>query len=252
MQTRIGFVGTGFIADRHLAVLLGFEDALVVAAADPQEDRARSFAERCGATAYAIRGDARARAARRALRLRPAVRARRSRAAAIEHGLPFFVEKPLAADLATAERIAAAVAARGLVTAVGYHWRYLDIVERAQELLARAPPRLALGYWLDSTPPPPWWARQRCRAARWSSRRRTSSTWRGYLVGEVDPSTPGGRLETRRVPGADIDDVSRRDAAASRGRHRHDSPRPASCAGRTASACTCSARAWPSSCPSSS
>lgn len=77
----------------------------------------------------------------------------------IEQKLPFFIEKPLATDLATAEGIAAGVATTGLVTAVGYHWRYLDTTERAQELLSN-PARLALGYWLDFTPPPAWWARR--------------------------------------------------------------------------------------------
>ena len=34
-QTRIGFIGAGIIANRHLGNLLGFPDVAVVALADP-------------------------------------------------------------------------------------------------------------------------------------------------------------------------------------------------------------------------
>jgi predicted dehydrogenase len=72
-------------------------------------------------------------------------------------GLPFFVEKPLAADLATAERVAEAVAAAGVPTATGYHWRHLDTVAHAREVLATSPPRLVTVTWQDKVPPPAWW-----------------------------------------------------------------------------------------------
>jgi myo-inositol 2-dehydrogenase/D-chiro-inositol 1-dehydrogenase len=78
----------------------------------------------------------------------------------LEAGSALFVEKPLAADLPAAEEIAQAVRDRGAVTATGYHWRYLEGVERARELLAQTPARLALASWLDRVPPPAWWARR--------------------------------------------------------------------------------------------
>ncbi|MEO3871778.1 Gfo/Idh/MocA family oxidoreductase [Nonomuraea sp. B12E4] len=42
-------------------------------------------------------------------------------------------------------------------SAVGHHWRYLDIATRARDLLAGRPVRLALGHWLDKVPPVAWW-----------------------------------------------------------------------------------------------
>src|SRR5690606_37493607 len=80
--------------------------------------------------------------------------------AAIERQLPFFVEKPLATNWSLVQQIIDGIAAQELTTAVGYHWRYLDTTEEVQELLSHKPARLALGYWLDSTPPPSWWIRQ--------------------------------------------------------------------------------------------
>ena len=51
-RVRVACVGTGFIAGRHLSALASFPDVEVVAVADPDLDRARAAAGRCGARAY--------------------------------------------------------------------------------------------------------------------------------------------------------------------------------------------------------
>jgi len=63
----------------------------------------------------------------------------------------------LAMDLSIARTVADQVAASGLTTAVGYHWRHLNVVQRAADLLADAPAQLVTGYWLDKTPGVSWW-----------------------------------------------------------------------------------------------
>jgi predicted dehydrogenase len=80
--------------------------------------------------------------------------------AVIDAGLPMFVEKPVAIDRETAATVAARLAARPVLTCTGYHWRWLDIFDRAAELLADRPPRLVQCLWLDKVPPPPWWPRR--------------------------------------------------------------------------------------------
>jgi predicted dehydrogenase len=80
--------------------------------------------------------------------------------ALLRAGLPLFVEKPLAADVRVAEQVAEAVAATGLPTATGYHWRHLDTLERARSALAGTPVRLVGARWWGTTPPPAWWSRQ--------------------------------------------------------------------------------------------
>ena len=69
-----------------------------------------------------------------------------------------FIEKPLALDLPTAERIAAAASKAGVVTAVGHHWRYSPAVDLVRDLLAGRPVRLVVGSWIDRVPPVPWWS----------------------------------------------------------------------------------------------
>jgi len=129
--------------------------------------------------------------------------------AVLAHGLPFFVEKPLAADLKTAEQIASDVATRGLVTGVGYHWRYLDVVEWAQALLARNPARLATGYWLDSTPPPAWWTQEALSGGQMVEQTTHIFDLARLLVGEaMSVYAVASRTDRPSFPQADICDVS--------------------------------------------
>ena len=160
-RVRIGFIGVGGIAQRHLGVLEQFEDVELAAFADPAQDRATAAAERFGSRSYADYNDMLAVEALDAVYICvPPFAHGAPERAVIAKGIPFFVEKPLALDLPTAEAIAEAVSAKGLITGVGYHWRYLDTVDEAKARLADNPAQLLSGYWLDSTPPPRWWWRQ--------------------------------------------------------------------------------------------
>ena len=209
-QVRVGLIGAGFIGGRHLGNLLGFDDVRVVAVADAQLERAREAAARCDARAYADYAEMLDRERLDALYLCvPPFAHGAPEAAAIERGLPFFVEKPLATDLETAETIARGVRERGLVTATGYHWRYLDITERAQALLRERPARLALGYWLDFTPPPPWWTKEALSGGQLVEQTTHIFDLARLLVGEVTGvSAIAARTERAAYPEADIADVS--------------------------------------------
>lgn len=209
-QIRVGFIGAGGIAGRHLGNLLGFADVRVVALADLALDRAREAAARCDARAYADYAEMLDREALDALYICvPPFAHGAPELAALARGLPFFVEKPLSVDPAVAEEIARGVAARALTTAVGYHWRYLDTVAEAQERLASAPARLALGYWLDGTPPPGWWIREGQSGGQMVEQTTHIFDLARYLVGPVDEvQAVGARLARPEYPDADVDDVS--------------------------------------------
>ena len=160
-QVRLGFIGAGGIAQRHFGQLEAFPDVRIVAIADTELARAEEAAGRFGARAFpghramldAVELDA-------VFICVPPFAHGAPERDCVERGLPIFVEKPVALDLATAEDIAAAIERKGLVSAVGYHWRYLDTVDEARALLADNPAQLVSGYWLDSTPPPRWWWKQ--------------------------------------------------------------------------------------------
>ena len=208
--TRIGFIGAGGIAQRHFGVLEQFDDVQIVGIADVDEARAQDAAARFGARAFA---DAEAMLAAVELDalyicVPPFAHGAPERAA-LTAGLPFFVEKPVALDLATAEAIAAEVDAQGLVTAVGYHWRYLDTVDEVRGLLAGNPARLMSGYWLDSTPPPQWWWHQDQSGGQMLEQTTHLLDLARYLGGPVSRVYGmAGHTERPEFPGLDVPTVS--------------------------------------------
>jgi predicted dehydrogenase len=206
-QTTIGVIGAGYIAGRHVATLSAVPDTAVVAVCDPQRDRATSLAARCGARAYA---DYEAMLAETPVDavyvcVPPAAHGSPERAA-LRRGLPIFVEKPLAADLATAEQLAAEVATAGVPTATGYHWRYLDTIELLGDLLADRPPAMLIGSWLDRTPGTPWWSRRAASGGQLVEQATHLFDLARLLAGEVDTVSAAG---ARMPAGAgDIDHVA--------------------------------------------
>ncbi len=159
-QLRIGVVGAGSVAARHVASLQRLPGVHISGVVDTDSDRARELADSAG------------RGARTYVSVEAMVESGGLDAAYIcvppfahgpaEHVLldarvPFFVEKPVALAVNTAEEIAAAVRATGLITSTGYHWRYYDTVEQAGRICARHLVGLAVASWLDKVPPPTWW-----------------------------------------------------------------------------------------------
>jgi predicted dehydrogenase/glycosyltransferase involved in cell wall biosynthesis len=205
-RTRIGFIGAGGIANRHFGVLEQFDDVAIVAVADVDMARATEAAARFGARAF---DDASAMLAAVDLDalyicVPPFAHGEPERLA-IDHKLPFFVEKPVALDLGTAEDVAASVDRLGLVTAVGYHWRYLDTVDEVKALLSATPARLLSGYWLDSTPPPRWWWKKDASGGQMLEQTTHLVDLARYLVGDVvRVYGQSGHIDRAAFPGLDV------------------------------------------------
>ena len=208
--TRIGFIGAGGIAQRHFGVLEQFDDVEIVAIADVEIARAEVAAARFGARAFDDASAMLGAVALDALYICvPPFAHGAPEEAAIDAGLPFFVEKPVALDLVTAEAIAARVETTGLVTAVGYHWRYLDTVDEVRDILAHTPARLMSGYWLDSTPPPVWWWREDRSGGQMVEQTTHLLDLARYLGGEATRVFGlAGRTERPEFPGLDVPTVS--------------------------------------------
>jgi predicted dehydrogenase len=160
-KVRIGMVGAGAVAARHVRTLLAMDGVEVAAVADPALERAGALAAEAGAAVHpnhmelleAERLDA-------VYICVPPFAHGPPELAVLDAGLPMFVEKPVAIDQETATTIAVRLAERPVLTCTGYHWRWLDIFDRAAGLLADRPARLVQCSWLDKVPPPPWWLRR--------------------------------------------------------------------------------------------
>jgi predicted dehydrogenase len=200
MSARIAMIGAGAVAARHVRVLSGL-GARVVGVADPVPAAAGRLAADCGAAAYP-HADALldAETVDAAYVCVPPFAHGAPERAVLARRLPLFVEKPLAADRATAAELVPLVRATGVVTGTGYHWRCLDTVQKATELLAAAPARLVTGAWLDTVPPPPWWPRRDRSGGQVVEQLTHVLDLARVLVGEVDavwgaasraPDSPG-------------------------------------------------------------
>lgn len=187
MALHVGFIGTGGIAQTHLRHLQQLEGVAVVAACDLVRERAEAAVRPWGGRAYTDHREMLARERLDALFIcLPPFAHTDQELLAVEKGIPFFVEKPLEVGTAYAEQVAAAVQARGLLAAVGYHWRYMDGVERAQEILASRPAHMALGYWLGGMPGVAWWRVQDQSGGQMIEQTTHIVDLARYLVGEVE------------------------------------------------------------------
>ena len=205
-RLRVACIGSGFIAGRHLSALARFPDVEIVAVADAVPERAQRMASLYGGRPYEDGMELLESEELDALWLCvPPFAHGPYEASAIDRRLPFFVEKPLGLDVATAVGLAERVRAQGLLTAVGYHWRYLEVVERAAERLRGAPPRLVTGHWLDKTPAAPWWCRRRLSGGQTLEQATHVFDVLRVLVGEVETVQAVEATTSREAfPDADI------------------------------------------------
>ncbi|MFI0422226.1 Gfo/Idh/MocA family protein [Spongiactinospora sp. 9N601] len=215
-RIRIGIVGAGNVAARHAAVLSSFPDVEIAGIADTVLDKARVLAGEYGVPAYSGHEALLAADSLDAVYVCvPPFAHGTPELDALSLGLPLFVEKPLALDAATAEKIAAEAARRGVPTAVGHHWRYLDVLDRARALLDGRPVRLALAHWLDKIPPVGWWPHRAMSGGQVLEQAIHVLDLARTLVGEVG--------EVHAVPSAATDgqegDVDRATAAVLRFRN---------------------------------
>src|SRR5439155_537865 len=148
---RVAIVGTGGVARRHLGVLRQIENIQLVGHLSNDSTRAAGQADEWGGRGFTRLPDLVNSTQPEAVWV--CVTPERHGALELEliaRDIPFFVEKPLAVDVATAEAVARALAeAGGPVVAVGYKFRALDTLPRTRELLQETPARMVLAMWHD-------------------------------------------------------------------------------------------------------
>ncbi|MEU5962568.1 Gfo/Idh/MocA family oxidoreductase [Micromonospora parva] len=207
-KCRVGLVGAGGVAQRHARVLAGFDDVELVGVTDVAPEAASALAAQHDGRACADVGELLATGLDAVYVCVPPFAHGPAEEAIIEAGVPMFVEKPVAVDLDTAERIADLVARRGLRTAVGHHWRYLSVLDQARDLLADRPVRMVSGAWLDKVPPVAWWSRRDRSGGPVVEQAAHVLDLIRVLAGEVTEVTAYGNGTPPPVDGADIDSVT--------------------------------------------
>jgi myo-inositol 2-dehydrogenase / D-chiro-inositol 1-dehydrogenase len=158
MSLKIGFIGCGGIAGRHVEALQKNPDAELIAFADPVAEKANALAEIAGGKSYSDfvemldyeELDA------AFICVPPHVHGAPEKEC-LSRRVPFLVEKPLGADMATVTDIMGSIRRQAAISAVGYMNRYRRSLQRGRELLRGSRVSTLEAHWIGGTPGAAWW-----------------------------------------------------------------------------------------------
>nr|WP_221379138.1 Gfo/Idh/MocA family oxidoreductase [Actinoplanes polyasparticus] len=202
---RVGLVGAGGVAQRHARVLSQLPDAQVTGVTDVVPAAAESLASTYGTKVFPDVEALLSEGVDAVYVCVPPFAHGPAEQAVIAAGIPLFVEKPISLDHDIAVSLAKQIAESNVLTAVGHHWRYLAIVDKARTLLADRDVRLVTGAWLDKVPPVGWWPHRDRSGGPVVEQAAHVLDLARYLVGEVTQVSAVGSGTPPSVPGADID-----------------------------------------------
>jgi myo-inositol 2-dehydrogenase/D-chiro-inositol 1-dehydrogenase len=206
MTVRVGLIGAGAVGARHARTLAGFADVELIGVCDTRPAARDAVGAALGIPVVDSPGELLRRRPDAVWLCVPPFAHGDLESAMVRAGMPFFVEKPLAADVRTAEQAARAVASAALPTATGYHWRHLDTVEHARAVLGERPVRLAGARWWGATPPAVWWSSEHLSGGQVVEQATHVIDLLRVLVGEVYEVVGGAAPST--VDGRDVPDAT--------------------------------------------
>jgi predicted dehydrogenase len=208
---RVGFVGAGGIANSHLKEQMGVPDIKVAAVTDASREAAEAMAGKTGASVWdspaeMVKGE---QLDALFLFLPPFAHGEAERVA-IEHKIPFFIEKPVGLDSGLMREIAAEVERQNLLTSAGYMNRYRKGVNRVRELLDKDPAILGLGGWWGGTPGRhPWWIDRTKSGGQFHEQVTHTVDLARYFFGEADEVfAVAARGFNKDLPGYSMDDAA--------------------------------------------
>lgn len=188
MRVRVGFIGTGKIAIRHMEKLTKINDAELVCISDVDGKEAQKVAQVFKTKSYADYREMLDKERLQAVYIcLPPFAHTDQEILAAEKGINLFVEKPLALNLEKAEQINEAIEKNGIISSVGYVYRYSDIVNRAKEELRERKIALISGHYF--CPPRSdvrWWTNKNESGGQIVEQTTHIFDLARYLVGEVD------------------------------------------------------------------
>jgi myo-inositol 2-dehydrogenase / D-chiro-inositol 1-dehydrogenase len=207
---KIGFVGTGWFTNKH-ANMLGEMNGIEVTAfcgtsLEKAETEARKWSNAKGYTNIEEMLDRQKLDA--VYICVPPMAHGAIEQALMERRIPFFVEKPLGINDEPFE-VARKIEEQGLITSVGYHWRYMDISKKAQALLQEREVGMALGYWMGNMPMVPWWRNVNKSGGQFMEQTTHIVDLLRFLCGEVKEvyAAYSNRMMESKVEGTTVSDV---------------------------------------------
>jgi predicted dehydrogenase len=186
MSIRLGFIGTGGIAQGHMKRLSEQPGVQMAGYADVALDRAQKAAADFGGGAFAdyrqlldsVKLDG-------VVICTPPFAHGDIELACCDLGLHLLIEKPVALDVEMAKPILAAVKKSGIATVVAYKYRWDDHVIKAKQMLADQCIGLVFGNFWGGTPGAPWWRVQAHSGGQFVEQTTHIVDMARYLCGDV-------------------------------------------------------------------
>ena len=212
-KVKLGFIGTGGMASAHMRNLNdNFEDVEFTAMCDISEARAKHCAQEFGGNAYT---DFRVMYDKEELDAvyicTPPFAHGAQERIACERGIAMFIEKPIHSELEPAVVINDYIEQTGVITSVGYHWRYGGNAQNAKAMLDAEPQILgALGYWIGGLPGTPWWRVRAQSGGQHVEQTTHIFDLARFLIGSDGKTVHGVAASGSMtdIPNYDVDDIS--------------------------------------------
>jgi predicted dehydrogenase len=187
MTVRIGFIGTGGIAQHHMNQLLQIEDVRIACGYDTSSETLIKASKRFEFTPYDDLDKMLDSEVLDCVYICvPPFAHGEIEKKVIERNLPFLVEKPIGINLDTVKEILSLIEKRGIIVSVGYHWRYMDITKEAKELISPEKIGMVLGYWMGGLPMVPWWRRKEQSGGQFVEQTTHIVDLARFIVGDVE------------------------------------------------------------------
>ncbi len=210
-SVRVGIVGAGWMAREHRRVLESLDGVAVAAVCDIERERAEDLARGTGARVYLDWRDLLDHETLAALIVCvPPLSHREPAVEALAHGLPVYLEKPIARTLEDAAVIVGAAERTGTVCAVGYQWHALDLLGDLRQLLEGEEIGVLVGTSIGPTQSRPWFLDRRAGGGNLLERGSHHLDLARAVGGDVTSVQAGAsRVRLARSTGADgdIDDA---------------------------------------------
>lgn len=188
MTLHIGLVGTGSFSSMHATILSEMKDVSVRSFCGTSKDKADKLARSFkGAKGYDQLKEMLSSEQLDAVYVCvPPMAHGAIEQELINHKIPFFVEKPLAAEDETALSIVDQLKQTSLITSVGYQFRYKDSVQKLKDSLVNSQIGLISGQWMGDMPQVSWWRKIEGSGGQFIEQTTHIVDVLRYVAGEID------------------------------------------------------------------
>ncbi|OIO02629.1 hypothetical protein COY52_02945 [Candidatus Desantisbacteria bacterium CG_4_10_14_0_8_um_filter_48_22] len=210
-MTRVGFIGSGGIAQFHVSNLKQVKDVQFVSFCDVDEQKAKKMAEEFKCPHYTNYKDMLNKEKMDACYVcLPPFAHEDQEIAVCEKGINIFVEKPTALSMDKAKKVIAAIKKNKVLSAVGHQDRYEDNVDRIKGLLKNKKVGLVMGYFMGGFPMVYWWREKKLSGGQAVEQTIHTFDLARYLFGEVSEVYAAGSkgIMAPKVEKCDIEDAS--------------------------------------------